>query len=197
VFTASHQSYADVVLDLLDPTHEIFDMRLYRDQCSRSHDGIYVKDLRIFENRSLEDIVIVDNAVYSFGYQLENGIPIIPFYEDKEDEELLHLTQYLECLVVNGGDVREHNKKAFQLRELQELDVQQFLSNMLYEQRRAKAEEGPPVVQWELLNIDSEIINEEDEENEEDQEESRVRFDSVCAGGTIGGLDTPQDTEEQ
>ena len=40
----------------------------------------------------MEDIVIVDNAVYSFGFQLENGIPIIPFYEDKEDEELLHLT---------------------------------------------------------------------------------------------------------
>jgi CTD small phosphatase-like protein 2 len=52
--------------------------------------------LRIFaENRNLEDLLIVDNAVYSFGYQLENGIPIIPFYEDKEDEELLHLIQYL------------------------------------------------------------------------------------------------------
>jgi CTD small phosphatase-like protein 2 len=54
---------------------------------------VYVKDLRIFEpSRRLEDIVIVDNAVYSFGYQLENGIPIIPFYDDKKDEELLHLT---------------------------------------------------------------------------------------------------------
>jgi len=37
-------------------------------------------------------MVLVDNAVYSFGYQLENGIPIIPFYDDKEDEELLHLS---------------------------------------------------------------------------------------------------------
>lgn len=78
------------MLDLLDPYNEIFDVRLYRDSCTKSPDGIYVKDLSIF-NRSLEDIVIVDNAVYSFGYQLENGIPIIPFYEDKEDEELLHL----------------------------------------------------------------------------------------------------------
>jgi len=52
-----------------------------------------VKDLRIFEHlRSLSDMVLVDNAVYSFGYQLENGIPIIPFYEDKDDEELLHLS---------------------------------------------------------------------------------------------------------
>ena len=93
VFTASHSSYADVVLDILDPNNEIFEMRLYRDSCLKSSDGVYVKDLRIFyPYRKLEDIVIVDNAVYSFGYQLENGIPIIPFYEDKEDEELLHLT---------------------------------------------------------------------------------------------------------
>jgi CTD small phosphatase-like protein 2 len=69
VFTASHQSYADVVLDVLDPLRQIFEMRLYRDSCVRSVDGVYVKDLRIFEPlRKLEDIVIVDNAVYSFGY---------------------------------------------------------------------------------------------------------------------------------
>lgn len=93
MFTASHQSYADVVLNLLDPTNEIFEMRLYRDSCVKTNDGVYVKDLRIFENcRKMEDLIIVDNAVYSFGYQLENGIPIIPFYDDKEDEELLHLT---------------------------------------------------------------------------------------------------------
>ena len=47
----------------------------------------------------MEDLLIVDNAVYSFGYQLDNGIPIIPFYDDKEDIELVHLVQYLECLV--------------------------------------------------------------------------------------------------
>jgi CTD small phosphatase-like protein 2 len=69
VFTASHKSYADVVLDILDPNHEIFEMRLYRDSCIRSEDGVYVKDLRIFEDyRDMEDILIVDNAVYSFGY---------------------------------------------------------------------------------------------------------------------------------
>jgi len=104
-----------VVLDILDPKHEIFVKRLYRDSCIRTTEGgVYVKDLRIFEpSRKLEDIVIVDNAVYSFGYQLENGIPIIPFYDDKKDEELLHLTQYLECLFRTGGDVREHNRKAF------------------------------------------------------------------------------------
>lgn len=69
MFTASHKSYADVVLDILDPMNELFEMRLYRESCVRSADGVYVKDLRIFEScRSLSDLVLVDNAVYSFGY---------------------------------------------------------------------------------------------------------------------------------
>lgn len=69
VFTASHKSYADVVLDIIDPDRTIFDLRLYRDSCIRTPDGVYVKDLRIFHpSRRIEDIIIVDNAVYSFGY---------------------------------------------------------------------------------------------------------------------------------
>jgi len=48
-------------------------------------EGVFIKDLRIFNNRNLEDILLVDNAAYSFGYQLENGVPIIPFYNNKND----------------------------------------------------------------------------------------------------------------
>jgi CTD small phosphatase-like protein 2 len=47
-----------------------------------------VKDLRIFKNRNLKDIILVDNAGYSFGFQINNGIPIIPFYNNKKDREL-------------------------------------------------------------------------------------------------------------
>ena len=57
--------------------------------------SLYIKDLRIIRNRRMEDMVIVDNAVYSFGFQLENGIPIIPFYNNPMDEELHHLIFYL------------------------------------------------------------------------------------------------------
>ena len=68
VFTASHQSYADVVLDFLDPHRELIQYRLYRESCVQTEDGVYVKDLRIIANRDLKDLVIVDNAVYSFGF---------------------------------------------------------------------------------------------------------------------------------
>ncbi len=36
VFTASHKSYADVVIDYLDPEKKIIDYRLYRKQCLKT-----------------------------------------------------------------------------------------------------------------------------------------------------------------
>ena len=40
------------------------------------NNGVFVKDLRILD-RNLKDVVIVDNAVHSFGNQLDNGIPVV------------------------------------------------------------------------------------------------------------------------
>ena len=123
VFTASHKCYADVVLDHLDPTGELIQYRLYRDSCYKTSDNVYIKDLRIIQNRYMEDLVIVDNAVYSFGFQLDNGIPIIPYYDDPEDEELYHLIPYLDILA-ESDDVREKNREAFQLREMAKQNTQ-------------------------------------------------------------------------
>ena len=89
-----------------------------------------MKDLRIISNRDLNDLIIVDNAVYSFGYQLDNCIPIIPFYDDKTDEELMHLIFYFNCLA-QCEDVREQNRKAFQLQDLQEIDIAEYLHTMM------------------------------------------------------------------
>ena len=46
----------------------------------------------------MEDIVIIDNASHSFGFQIENGIPMLPFYNDKEDKEMAYLYHYLKGL---------------------------------------------------------------------------------------------------
>lgn len=84
----------------------LFDFRLYRDNCIKTNEGIYIKDLRILKNADLCNVIIVDNAVYSFGYQLDNGIPIIPYYDDKEnDEELMHLIYYFNC-ISSSNDIR-------------------------------------------------------------------------------------------
>jgi CTD small phosphatase-like protein 2 len=44
-----------------------------------------VKDLRKL-NRDMKKVMLVDNAAYSYALQLENGIPILPFYEGKDFE---------------------------------------------------------------------------------------------------------------
>lgn len=113
VFTASQRCYADQVLDYLDPSRTAISLRLYRDSCVTT-DGVYIKDLRILGNRRLQDIVIVDNAAYSFGYQLDNGVPIIGWYEDPQDRELYNLVDYLRSATL-AEDIRPVNKETFHL----------------------------------------------------------------------------------
>lgn len=112
IYTASHQSYADSVLNYLDPNNEYFEYRLYRHNCVEAFvegEKLYVKDLRILKNVKMEDMIIIDNSVLSFAFQLENGIPILPFYDNYEDNELLFLKNYL-CDISTASDLRIENK---------------------------------------------------------------------------------------
>jgi CTD small phosphatase-like protein 2 len=102
------------VLDLLDPNHTLISHKVYRESCLYLQNGIYVKDLRIFGDRELKDLVIIDNSAYSFGYQIDNGIPIIPFYDNYEDEELRYLIPYLKKLAVEE-DCRDLNRDYFKI----------------------------------------------------------------------------------
>lgn len=184
VFTASHKFYADVVLDHLDPTGELIQYRLYRDSCYQTADGVYVKDLRIIKNRQLKDLVIVDNAVYSFGFQLDNGIPIIPFYNNPEDEELLHLVNYINCLA-HFEDIREQNARAFQLRELESTDLSEYL-DYFFNQNKEQPQQTQSSESLTQTSYQSETncrvqLHQEhvgaiqEEENEEtDEEDSRI-----------------------
>jgi CTD small phosphatase-like protein 2 len=113
VFTASHSCYANVVLDFLDPDNRYIHHRLFREHCYTTPEGMHVKDLRVL-NRDLHNMVLVDNAAYSYIHQLDNGIPIIPYYHGKEDFELKALEKYLQSMVL-AEDVREVNRKTFKL----------------------------------------------------------------------------------
>ncbi len=55
---------------------------------------MYVKDLRVI-NRNMGEMILVDNAAYSYSFQVDNGIPIIPYYEGKNDFELKALEKYI------------------------------------------------------------------------------------------------------
>jgi len=114
VFTASHACYANVVLDYLDPHEQYIQHRLFRDSCVVTEEGVHIKDLRVIGNRNIKDVILIDNAAYSFGFQIENGIPIIPFYDNKADQELRHLIPYLKFLS-SVEDLREINRQTFRL----------------------------------------------------------------------------------
>ena len=88
IFTASIQEYADAVINYFDPDNKYIKLRLYRNNCINVGDLLRVKDLRILGNINFKNIVLVDNNIYSFIPQLNNGILINSFYYDKEDEEL-------------------------------------------------------------------------------------------------------------
>ena len=72
-----------------------------------------MKDLRVL-NRDLAQTVLVDNAAYSYAFQIDNGIPIIPYYEGKVDYELKALQSYLEKLLL-VKDVGDVNRNTFKL----------------------------------------------------------------------------------
>ena len=40
-------------------------------------------------------MIMIDNSVLSFAFHLDNGIPILPYYNNKQDNELLFLRDHL------------------------------------------------------------------------------------------------------
>ncbi|CAK59009.1 unnamed protein product (macronuclear) [Paramecium tetraurelia] len=116
IFTASHSSYANIVIDYLDPKRQWISHRLFRENCVQTPEGAYVKDLRVLGNRKLSNVLLVDNASYSFGKQIENGVPIISFYDNYDDQELLHLQNYL-LSFRHEKDVRDLNQRMLKLNQ--------------------------------------------------------------------------------
>ncbi len=104
-------------MDKFDPGRQYVSHLLCREQCFDSA-GYLVKDLRIISDRKMEDMIIVDNSIVCFAFNLDNGVPISPYLGDNEmDEELIFMTSYLED-VYHYKDVREANRKNFKLSEI-------------------------------------------------------------------------------
>ena len=76
-----------------------------------------LQDLGIL-GRPLSKLLIVDNSPHAFAYQPANAVPIISWYEDKSDTELLKLREFLQWITqLNVGDIRPVLRSLFSLPE--------------------------------------------------------------------------------
>jgi Dullard-like phosphatase family protein len=119
VFTAGTQEYADPILDELDPDGSLFSGRFYRHHGIRK-DKFFVKDLRVISNFALKDIILVDNSIISFAFQLRNGVPINDFtgmLDEEEDQEMLFMVQFVQD-IFEAEDVREPLEENFRLEHM-------------------------------------------------------------------------------
>ncbi|XP_023689082.2 carboxy-terminal domain RNA polymerase II polypeptide A small phosphatase 2 [Paramormyrops kingsleyae] len=95
LFTASLAKYADPVTDLLD-RGGVFRTRLFRESCV-FHQGFYVKDLSRL-GRDLHRTLILDNSPASYIFHPENAVPVVSWFDDLDDMELLNLLPIFEEL---------------------------------------------------------------------------------------------------
>ena len=120
IFTASDKQYANEIIDFIEKDKKYFKMRLYRNHCVFIEPGLYIKDLRIFSDfKKIEDIIILDNSLFSFANQLNNGILITSFFSDLNDTFLENVKCYLEYIKIQK-DIRLMNKESFRFEEIKE-----------------------------------------------------------------------------
>ena len=117
IFTASQKNYADKIIDYIEKDQKYFSLRLYREHCIFIKPGLYIKDLRIFKNRDLKNIILIDNSIFSFAHQLNNGILVTSFYNDEDDCFLINLKDYLMYCIENCDDIRIINQQQFKFED--------------------------------------------------------------------------------
>eukprot|EP00830_Metopus_es_P012486 TRINITY_DN2775_c0_g1_i1.p1 TRINITY_DN2775_c0_g1~~TRINITY_DN2775_c0_g1_i1.p1 ORF type:complete len:280 (-),score=42.18 TRINITY_DN2775_c0_g1_i1:50-889(-) len=108
VFTASEKAYADQAIDILDPHKKLIKYRLFRSSCLEAKNA-FVKDISSL-GRDLSKTIIVDNAIHSFAYNLENAILIKSYEGGDSDVSLLCLMSLLQY-IKDTTDVREALKQ--------------------------------------------------------------------------------------
>lgn len=134
IFTSSSNIYANAIIERFDPHNKYISFRLFKNNCYRDCNKHLIKDLEIIQNRSLDEMVIVDNSINSIIYQLDNCIPIVPFFGNPNDQELVGLAKYLDFLN-DQTNLRKFNRKYFKLKQFLKFhdlkSIQEFIISSL------------------------------------------------------------------
>jgi len=122
IFTAGNSWFADPIISYLDPKGTLIQHRYFRQHTSLLGSGdteegsFLAKDLTILKGEvSLDDILIIDNNIYSFAFNLENGIPVNDYLGNKNDKALLQVMNYLNY-IKDFENLRVENEKVYELK---------------------------------------------------------------------------------
>ena len=107
IFTAGTKAWADPIISHLDPEGTMIEKRYFRQFCSRTKDGTYVKDLSLITTKdkiALSKCILVDDTAVSYQLYPDNAIPIQSFYAESYDADsallnllpVLHALQYVQ-----------------------------------------------------------------------------------------------------
>ena len=118
-FTAGLPVYARPVIKEIDPNGTIFKKVLYRDSCTEirlNNSMFYSKDLKSFGDDIYDEkrTVLVDNNIFSFVINPNNGIHICEFYDAADDRELDKVLELITHLTL-VPDVRIPLNKIFHI----------------------------------------------------------------------------------
>ena len=106
IFTAALQTYADLVIEGIDPDG-VVSYRLYR-QHTINVGNVNIKDLDKL-GRDIKRVIIIDNFMENYSLHPRNGLNIIDFEGNEYDDELEYLKDDLLKLVkLNPDDVRPY-----------------------------------------------------------------------------------------
>lgn len=114
IFTASYREYAEKILNTFDPRSEFIVNVLARDSCTK-YNNSFIKDFRVVANSNIkkEDMLMLDNKVISFAYNMFQGVPILPFYDDDKDTELREIIPFLIKLADPKVDIKLELKERY------------------------------------------------------------------------------------
>jgi TFIIF-interacting CTD phosphatase-like protein len=118
-FTAALPINARPAFKLLDPNNKYFQNIWYLDSCEYFHERyIYAKNLsRVFgKDYTPERTILIDNNVYSFFANPDNGILVKSFYDQVDDDTLEKLLPFMK-LCSEMDDVRPALINAYRIRE--------------------------------------------------------------------------------
>ncbi|XP_073402703.1 CTD small phosphatase-like protein 2-A isoform X2 [Dendrobates tinctorius] len=110
VFTRAKKSYAENILEVLDPQKKLIRHRLYQEHCV-CVSGRYVKDLNVLD-RDLAKTVALDTLTYTLPFHLTNRVPVRRWSGNQSDNELLTLLPVLEQMT-HMEDVRLYISEKF------------------------------------------------------------------------------------